>query len=82
VGAAVYQIGGCRAFGPVVFAKRGGAPWLGVGPREALGVPLDPLRREGRRARLFLLSSCMLGENVFLASRPCSTRTGCPRTAS
>ena len=82
VGGALYQIGGRRGFAPVVFGKRGDAPLLGVVTLEALGLTLDPLRREVRRARLFLLSSCMLGENVFLASRPCSTRTGCPRTAS
>jgi len=56
VGSAVYELGKLRAATPVVFGKRGDASLLGVVTLEALGLTIDPLRRELRTLRPMLLA--------------------------
>ena len=56
VGSAVYQLGKLRAAAPVVFGRRSDASLLGVVTLEALGLTIDPLRRELRSLRPMLLA--------------------------
>ncbi len=49
-----YEIGDRRGAAPVIFGRRGDAPLLGVVTLEALGLRLDPLRRQLRPLRLMI----------------------------
>lgn len=54
VGSAFFQLGERRGAAPVIFGEPGDAPLLGAIALEALGLMLDPLRRELRPMRLWL----------------------------
>jgi predicted aspartyl protease len=54
IGNVLYEIGGCTRAAPVVFGRRGDACLLGAVTLEALGLRLDPLRRQLRPLRLMI----------------------------
>jgi predicted aspartyl protease len=49
-----YEIGGSTGAAPVIFGRRGDASLLGVVTLEALGLRLDPLRRQLHPLRLMI----------------------------
>jgi predicted aspartyl protease len=54
IGNVLYEIDGCTRAAPVVFGRRGDAALLGAVTLEALGLRLDPLRRQLRPLRLMI----------------------------
>lgn len=54
IGDVRYEIGARSGAAPVIFGRRGDASLLGVVTLEALGLRLDPLRRELRPLRLMI----------------------------
>jgi predicted aspartyl protease len=54
IGNVLYEIGDTTRAAPVVFGRRGDACLLGAVTLEALGLRLDPLRRQLRPLRLML----------------------------
>jgi predicted aspartyl protease len=54
VGNVLYEVGGCTRAAPVVFGRRQDACLLGAVTLEALGLRLDPLRRQLKPLRLML----------------------------
>ncbi len=54
IGDVRYEIGERSGAAPVIFGRRGDAPLLGVVTLEALGLRLDPLRRQLRPLRLMI----------------------------
>jgi len=55
VGSVYFEIGDRRGASPVVFGRRGDAALLGAVTLEALGLMLDPLRRQLRPLPLLLV---------------------------
>jgi len=54
IGDVRYEIDGRSGAAPVIFGRRGDASLLGVVTLEALGLRLDPLRRQLRPLRLMI----------------------------
>lgn len=54
VGEAYFELGEYGATAPVMFGQRGDEPLLGVTALEAMGLVIDPYKRELRKARLRL----------------------------
>ena len=54
VGSVVFRIGGRQGGAPVIFGQRGDSGLLGALSLEALGLMLDPLKRQLRPLRLML----------------------------
>lgn len=54
IGDVRYEIEGRSGAAPVIFGRRGDASLLGVVTLEALGLRLDPLRRQLRPLRLMI----------------------------
>lgn len=52
VGNALYEYGGVESAAPVLFGQRGDSLLLGMFTLEALGLSLDPLKRELYKATL------------------------------
>lgn len=52
VGSAFYKYGNAQAAAPVMFGEKGDSQLLGVFTLEALGLSLDPLKRELYKATL------------------------------
>ena len=54
IGNVLYEIEGCTRAAPVVFGRKGDACLLGVVTLEALGLRLDPLRRQLKPLKLMI----------------------------
>lgn len=54
VGSAFFELGGERGAAPVIFGEPGDSSLLGAIALEALGLMLDPLKREIRPMKLWL----------------------------
>ena len=54
IGNVLYEIGGSTRAAPVVFGRRGDACLLGAVTLEALGLRLDPLRRQRKPLKLMI----------------------------
>lgn len=57
VGSAFFQLGDRQGAAPVIFGEPGDASLLGALALEALGLALDPLRRELRPMKLWLAAA-------------------------
>lgn len=54
IGGALFRLGRRRGVAPVIFGERGDSALLGTTSLEAMGLMLDPIRRELRPTRLVL----------------------------
>lgn len=54
LGDAIFEINGKKGASPVIFGEEGDAQLLGVFTLEALGLILDPFKRELRPAKLLM----------------------------
>jgi predicted aspartyl protease len=61
VGDALFMLNGQRGSSPVIFGQRGDSALLGIISLDALGLMLDPIRRELRPLRLMLAPAAAIG---------------------
>jgi predicted aspartyl protease len=69
VGSAFFQLGDRRGAAPVIFGEPGDASLLGAIALEALGLVLDPLKRELRPMKLWLAAALHAAEGSVAAGR-------------